>query len=130
MAAGGVASGAAAAAAPPSAMMAPRPEDSAVSAHALAGCYEMNASTEVLPARFALDADSSAIPGLMSIRYVDADGRPTSPIADLGWTFDLSRVIVKTQTGETLLTLRKTGSAVAGAGRSGSRTGRVVSCTR
>jgi hypothetical protein len=96
----------------------------------LVGCYEMNASTEILPARFALSLDSAATSGLMSIRYVDAEGRSTSPIADLGWSVEGGQVVVKTLARETLLTLRRTGSVVSGEGRSGSRNGRVVSCSR
>jgi hypothetical protein len=134
-AAGGAALGAvvaSSAAPPPPAMAAQRAfnEAPASAAAAFAGCYEMSASTDVLPARFALVNDSAAISGLLAIHYVDADGRSTSRIQDLGWALEGDHVIVKTQAGQTLLTLRKTGSAVSAEGRSGSRNGRVVSCSR
>jgi hypothetical protein len=89
----------------------------------------MNASTGILPARFALAADSAG-PGLMTIHYLDAEGRSAARIVDLGWAIEGDVLVVKTQTRETLLTLRRAGSAVVGDSRSGSRNGRVTSCSR
>jgi hypothetical protein len=130
---GGMAAGAAVAtAAPPAAAAVERGfakmPDEAPSA--FVGCYVMNASTEILPARFALATDSSAIPGLLRMQYVDGDGLATQPIADVGWAVEGGEVVVKTQARETLLTLQKTGSSVSGQSRSGPRNGRVTSCSK
>lgn len=125
VAAGGSISGAAA---PSIAMSQARDLALVDSPRAFMGCYEMNSSTGILPARFALTADSAAIPGLQRVQYVDADGKAISSISDVGWAIEGGQVVVKTLAQETLLTLRKTGSAVAGESRSGSRNGRVTSC--
>jgi hypothetical protein len=125
----GAMAGKATAAAAPS-MVASQARDMASvdSPRAFIGCYEMNSSTGILPARFALTSDSSAIPGLQRVQYVDAEGKAISSISDLGWAIEGGQVVVKTLAQETLLTLRKTGSAVAGESRSGPRNGRVTSC--
>ena len=125
---GSVAGGVAAAA--PSMVFQRQAESAAdLSAQTFTGCYEMNASTGILPARFALAADSAG-PGLMAIHYLDAEGRSAARIVDLGWAIEGDVLVVKTQTRETLLTLRRAGSAVVGDSRSGSRNGRVTSCSR
>jgi hypothetical protein len=66
----------------------------------------------------------------MAIHYLDAEGRSAARIVDLGWAIEGDVLVVKTQTRETLLTLRRAGSAVVGDSRSGSRNGRVTSCSR
>ena len=126
---GAVSAGGSAAAAP--SMIFQRQAESAadLSARTFTGCYEMNASTGILPARFALVTDSVG-PGLMAINYLDAEGRSASRIADVGWAIEGDVLVVKTQSRETLLTLRRAGSAVSGESRSGSRNGRVTSCSR
>jgi hypothetical protein len=97
---------------------------------AAVGCYEMNASTDVVPARFALTGDSSGMPGLLGVRYLDADGRLVAPVIDLGWSTAGGRVVIRNAAGVTLLTLAKTGSAVVGESANGPRSGRVFSCSR
>jgi hypothetical protein len=126
----GAVSGGGAAAAAPSMVFQRQAESAAdLSARTFTGCYEMNASTGILPARFALAADSAG-PGMMAINYLDAEGRSASRIADVGWALEGDVLVVKTLSRETLLTLRRAGSAVSGESRSGSRNGRVTSCSR
>jgi hypothetical protein len=95
---------------------------------AAVGCYELNASTDVLPARFALTADSAAVPGLFTIRYLDADGRPAPSIIDLGWMTAGGAVLIRNAAGVQLLTMVKTASGVTGESPNGQRNGRVISC--
>ena len=95
---------------------------------AAVGCYELNASTDVLPARFALTADSAAVPGLLSIRYLDAEDRLAPPIIDLGWRPSGGSITVRNAAGMQLLTMVKTASGVTGESPNGQRNGRVLSC--
>jgi hypothetical protein len=92
------------------------------------GCYQLNASTDVLPARFALTADSAAVPGLFAIRYLDAEDRLAPPIVDLGWVPVGRSVVIRNAAGMRLLILVKTDSSVTGDSPNGLRSGRVVSC--
>jgi hypothetical protein len=92
------------------------------------GCYELNTSTDVLPARFALTADSAAASGLFAIRYLEDDGRLAPPIVDLGWVPSGREIVVRNATGRQLLTFLKTGSTVTGDSPNGPRSGRVFSC--
>ncbi|HET9425221.1 MAG TPA: zf-HC2 domain-containing protein [Gemmatimonadaceae bacterium] len=96
---------------------------------AFMGCYELNASTDILPGRFALVADTAtALPGLRAIRYLDASGRLTDRIVDAGWTIEAGRVIVRTAGRGVILSFTKVGTEVSGESPNGPRTGRVASC--
>jgi hypothetical protein len=95
---------------------------------AAVGCYELNTSTDVLPSRFALTADSAAVPGLLTIRYLDAEGRLAPPIVDLGWMSAGGAVLIRNAAGVQLLTMVKTASGVMGDSPNGQRNGRVISC--
>ena len=101
---------------------------SAEAIRAAVGCYELNASTDVLPARFALTADSAAVPGLLSIRYLDAEDRLAPPIVDLGWVPAGGSITIRNAAGVHLLTMVKTASGVTGESPNGQRNGRVLSC--
>jgi hypothetical protein len=93
------------------------------------GCYEMNASTDVIPMRFALVADSSSsLPGFRRVRYVNDQGQLTEPMMDAGWTMEGGRIVIRTSNRGAVLTLSKTGAAVTGESPNGPRTGRVISC--
>ncbi len=93
------------------------------------GCYEMNASTETLPVRFALVADTvSGTSGLLEARYVDANGRLGDRILDAGWSPEAGRAVVKTIARGPILTLTRTGGTVIGQSPNGPRTGRVTLC--
>ena len=91
------------------------------------GCYEMNVSTDILPARFALVADSAG-PSRFEVRYLDGDGRPSERILDASWGTEGGRAVIRTTGRGTLLTLVKTGSAVTAESPNGPRTGRVFPC--
>jgi hypothetical protein len=96
---------------------------------AFVGCYEMSVSTDILPARFALVADSSAVlPGLLGVRYLDGQGNLSDRIVDAGWTVDGSRAVIRSPGKGVLLTLTRTGSAVTGSSPNGLRSGRVAFC--
>ena len=123
---------AAARAAAPSALSGARAMDMADRASfeataSFAGCYEMNVSTDILPVRFALVKDSAG-PGQFEVRYLDADGRPSERIQDAVWTTEGGRAVVKTVGRGTILTLTRTGAAVAAESPNGPRSGRVSSC--
>jgi hypothetical protein len=96
---------------------------------AFMGCYAMDASTDVLPSKFALVGDSAAaVPGQLAVRYVDSTGVVTAGIADAGWTTEGGRAIVRTLARGVILTISRSGSEVSAASPSGPRTGRVTSC--
>lgn len=93
------------------------------------GCYELDASTDVLPARFALMPDSApAMPGHHAVRYIDAGGRTSEPIADAGWTSEAGRAIVKTISRGTILTISRDGAQVTAQSPNGTRAGSVATC--
>jgi hypothetical protein len=93
------------------------------------GCYELDASTDVLPARFALMPDSApAMPGHYAVRYIDAGGRTSEPIADAGWTSEAGRAIVKTISRGTILTISRDGAQVTAQSPNGTRAGSVAIC--
>lgn len=96
---------------------------------ALSGCYEMDASTDILPARFALVADSApAMPGHHAVRYVDANGRVSEAIADAGWTTEAGRAIVRTIARGTILTISRAGAQATAQSPNGTRSGSVAIC--
>lgn len=105
--------------------MADRAELSALTA--FVGCYEMNVSTDILPARFALLADSAG-PSRFEVRYLDANGRPSERILDAFWETEGGRAVIRTTGRGIVLTLGKTGSAVTADSPNGPRSGRVLSC--
>lgn len=92
------------------------------------GCYELTASTDVLPIRFALGADavSPAAAG-RTVRYVDANGVMTDRIADASWTTDGERVTVSVN-GRAILTFQRSGRSVTGSSVNGPRSGSVLAC--
>lgn len=93
------------------------------------GCYELNESTDVLPARFALLTDASpALPGQSGVRYVDSEGRPADRILDAGWVEQNGMALISTVGRGLVLSLSRTDSLARGQSVSGPRNGRVTPC--
>src|SRR5450759_1477375 len=93
-------------------------------------CYEVNESTDVLPKRFALRADSAraGAGGLYEVRYVDSTGAVDGRIVDVGWTDISGRAAIRTAGRGEILTFLRVGNAVMVQSPLGPRTVRVTSC--
>ena len=101
--------------------------DEPVSPPSFVGCYQLNESTDILPARFALRADSAG-GNLFDVRYVDSLGRATERILDAGWVIEGGRVVVKTVRRGTILSMSLADGAVTAESVNGPRAGRVTGC--
>ena len=97
---------------------------------AYVGCYEVNESTDVLPKRFALRADSarSGAGGLYEVRYVDSTGAVDGRIVDVGWMETGGRAAIRTAGRGEILTFLRVGNVVMVQSPLGPRTVRVTSC--
>ncbi len=97
---------------------------------AYVGCYEVNESTDVLPKRFALRADSAraGAGGLYEVRYVDSTGAVDGRIVDVGWTDISGRAAIRTAGRGEILTFLRVGNVVMVQSPLGPRTVRVTSC--
>ena len=94
---------------------------------AFVGCYELNNSTDVLPMRFALVADSAGA-GLSQVRYLDSTGAITERIADAAWSIENGRAVIRTVRRGSILSLSRSDAAVTGESINGPRTGRLTAC--
>lgn len=73
---------------------------------AVARCYELDESTDILPKRFALRTDST---GVNEVRYVDSTGTVDGKIFDARWTEADGRVSISTAGRGVVLTLTRLG---------------------
>jgi hypothetical protein len=103
------------------------PTMDAVSFPSYAGCYELNESTDVLPKRFALRADSARA-GLYEVRYVDSSGFVDGRMVDAGWMETGGRAVIRTAGLGEILTIVRTGNAASAQSPLGPRTVRVTTC--
>ena len=99
-------------------------------ASAFAGCYELNESTDVLPARFALRSEANALGGgaAREVRYVDSTGAVDGRIPDVSWTESEGRVVVRTNARGEILAIVRAGNVLAAQSGLGVRTVRVAPC--
>ena len=91
------------------------------------GCYELNESTDVLPRKFALRADSARA-GLYEVRYVDSTGAVDGRMVDAGWTETGGRAVIRAARLGEILTILRTGNAILAQSPLGPRTVRVTTC--
>jgi anti-sigma factor RsiW len=94
--------------------------DVAVSA-SLAGCYEIDQSTDVLPRRFALVAPGEA-------RYVDSAGVMDGKIPDVSWTESSGRAVIRTLARGEVLSIERGPVLLSAQSALGARTVRTVRC--
>jgi len=92
-----------------------------------AGCYEVNESTDVLPKRFALRADSTRA-GFYDVRYVDSTGAVDGRMVDAGWLETGGRAVIRTARLGNVLTIARTETGIAADSPLGPRTVRVTGC--
>jgi hypothetical protein len=124
------------AATPSSAALAPRL--SAAEVMQFVGCYNLSASTYVLPRRFALsaepwlapDATASAAPAARrnQVRYVDSTNTITGPKTDAGWTVENGHPTISTTSYGALISLTVADSTVSASSPAGERTGSHTNC--
>jgi hypothetical protein len=94
------------------------------------GCYEVNESTDVLPSRFALRADSvrAGVERLHEVRYVDSTGVVDGLMVDAGWTESGGTVVIRTTRMGDVLTIRRAGNAIVAQSPLGPRTVLMTAC--
>jgi Putative zinc-finger len=95
-----------------------------------AGCYEVDQSTDVLPRRFALRADSAraGVAGMYEVRYIDSTGAIDGRMVDAGWMEISGRAVIRTARSGEILAITRTGSAIGAESPLGPRTVRQTSC--
>jgi anti-sigma factor RsiW len=92
----------------------------------LVGCYEADQSTDVLPRRFALRADSV---GGNEVRYVDSTGAIDGRIADLDWIDAPGRAIIRSIGRGPIMTIVRTPAAITAQSTLGPRSIRSIVCS-